>query len=1249
MNKNFMKSSVKALAVALSAAAILSSCSKDQFTEKDALNLELQRLRAQRTIDSIKTAQDRLDRNALLRYQRALDSLDRENAGGRVFYTVNVVSATASAVSNGRVEEAEGVTGASVTTSQYGQTRTVQTTNGIATFELRSGEATVAITAPNHTSADYTVNLTGPFSGGQIGSQVGGNTVVAAPKNGTTVYVGNVIPLFEISTDGAKMARIRGRAFIETDLTNDVEELANTQNAAIQAAGTVDNIFVTAGINTQGAFFNRYLAKQGAFGTAGANLGGTSTTAGLGAITKIFYGPATPATGSGAAGAPVTRVAVGATGDYTLLVPATVSGLPINMKSDEIVANRIYFRSGGLLTTQRHLYGPNVTADAVPVNASVPTVSFQAFTTPAVVTVSYQPQVTSSSFTTGNYAGGSGFYAVTPSVTVAGTNGTGLTAGNAVNTPGGSNTENAAFVNTSLTQFANTPASVTAVGLAVSGVEISAGGTGYTAVSGAANDGVATFSRVDVVGIGSGFRVAGATGSQISNFIQVTDGGFGFRYPDPGSFQVANIGTGNPLEGFTNATVTAGFTGALPVVSFGSILPPATSPVALVIPEPTIGTITAITVTNPGSGLTTIPQPVFTYGTAGSIPAVDAANNPLFAKNGSGGIQFNSAVYTFPAAFGTAGTDYVFGPTSLELTPITAAAASAQQSTLGNGYVFVPVAVAASTGPGTYPSITPASFTVSVRTSSAPATPNIAAGTITRIDITNGGIYSGITGYGATGTAGDPIAFPLTGVGGNINGINLQLVVATVPPGSSRTTNSLAALSFSGGSGLALDNYVISTPTPLVTRGGIAGATPTNIFLAASASGYPGATGTLITSTLADPNTPISTALASNLLGGSPWIVVFNPPASGSQAWGIPFIGNVNGQPTISGVRIISAGAGYPATTDAIPMTLMPNPFRNTNANSTVGSPAIALTDFGPVAGTNWFNADFSVQAGRDLRNALANSSSIGFELPAQSAFLQFTVTNGGSGYAQTPSVAIADGGLTFGEIDLLLDGLVNSSTLVGPVSMSNGSVTRVGNTFTGAQPNQGRITLPATPQFVSAPAVFVSDALSTSLTNAFAAGLGSGAPADGTRISIGANGAVTGISLGANFVNGTSAESAGWNAVSYHQPPLVTISAPATGTQATAVIDPAPVGIRVETGSGNLGKIQAIRITNGGSGYGRGNLYQRFFTSGPTGQDYVIVGSNGSGTATQTGANAPGSAFDVVTGVTYVRDIHYGTGRLLD
>jgi hypothetical protein len=1236
MNKNFMKSSVKALAVALSAAAVLSSCSKEQFTEKDALSLELSRLRAQRTIDSLKTAQEALNRNGLLRYQRVLDSLDRENAGGRVFYTVNVVSATSSAVSNGRVEEAEGVTGASVTVTQFGglNPQTKQTVSGLATFELRSGEATVAVAAPAHTSADYTVNLTGPFSGNQVGFGTSGNSVVAAPRNGSVVYVGNVIPLFQASSDGALMATIRGRAFIETDLTNDVEELANTQNAAIQAAGTVANIFVSAGINTQGDFFARYLAKQGNFGTSGAQNGGTSTSAGLGAITKIFYGPAAGTT-SGAAGGTgtVTRAAVGATGDYTLLVPATVSGLPINVKSDEIVANRTYFRAGGIVTTQRFLYGPNVTATAVAENASVPTVSFQAFTTAATVTASYQAQVTSSSFTTGDYAAtGAGFYAVAPTVTVSGTTGTGLAAsgalsGDAVSGPAGS---------------------TTVVGKTVAGFTISAGGSGYTAVTGASNDGVASFTRNDVVAVGSGFRVAGATGSQISNFIQVTDGGFGFRYGDPNSFDVTQIGTGNPLGGFATATVTAGFTGALPVVSFGSILPPATSPVALVIPEPSVGTITSISVFNPGSGLTSIPQPVFTYGTAGNIPAVDAANNPLFAKNGTGGLQFNNAVYTFPAAWGTAGTEYVFGPTSLELTPGgNAAAASAQQSTIGSGYVFVPTAVAASTGPGTFPSITPASFTISVRSSSIPATPNIAAGAITRIDITNGGIYTAITGYGAAGVAGDALTFPMAGgIGGDINGINLQMIVATVPPGSTRTTNSLAALSFSGGSGLALDNYVISTPTPTVGT--------TNIFAAATSFGYP-SNATLVTSTLLNPNAPIKVDLGTNLLGGSAWIVVFDPPAGGGvQAWGIPYIDLVGGVSTISGVRVINAGAGYPVSATAIPMTLMPNPFRNNGA--AVGNATIALADFGPANAGNWFTLGtditnvLPVQAGKNLRNALANADALGFELPAVGARLIFTVTNGGSGYAQTPTVAIADGGLTFGQIATAL-GTANS-TNVGPVIMSNGTVTRVGNTFTGAATNVGRITFAvgADPGFLSNPAVFVSDALSTSLTNAFRAGLSSTDAVDGTRISIGAGGAVTGISLGENFITG-----AGWSAVSYHQPPLVTISAPAAGTAATAVIDPAPTGIRVVSGAGNLGKIQAIRVTNGGSGYGRGNLYQRFFVNpAGAGQDYVIVGSNSPvmgqvGTAGQTGANIAGSAFDVMTGVTYVRDIHYGTGRMLD
>lgn len=1480
MNNNFMKSSVKAVAAALVASLAFTSCSKDQFTEKDALNLELSRLRAQRTIDSIKTLQDRTDRNALLRYQRALDSLDRENAGGRVFYTVNVVSATSSAVANGRTEEAEGVTGATVTTSQYGNVVSKTTQSGIATFELRSGEATVSVVAPAHTSADYTVNLTAPYGGGQtgnVGSAGAGQTAAttAAAKNGTTVYVGNVLPLFQISTDGAQMATIRGRAFIETDLTNDVEELANTQNAAIQAAGTVANIFVSAGIDTQGSgFFAKYLAKSGQYTTTGSNLGGTSTNQGngIGGITKIFYGPATPTGASGSAGAPVNRVAVGATGDYTILVPATVSGLPIVIKSDEIVANRNYFRSDalglGTLTQQRFLYGPNVVADAVDLGASIPRVSFQAFTTPATVTASYAPEVVSGTFNTGNYAGGAGFYAVTPSVAVAGTTGTGLTAGNTGNAPTGSvatATTNGAFVNVAANAFANLPtASTTAVGLSVSGVEISAGGTGYVAVAGAANDGVATFTRQDVVAVGSGFRVGGATGSQISTFIQVTDGGFGFVYPDPTSYVVATR-TGGFANTLAGAFTTSGFTGTLPTVSFGNILAPALSPVALVIPEPSVGTITSIQVTSPGSGLASIPQPVFTYGTTGGLPPTDAAGDALFIQAGAGGIRFNfgagalaaaspNGPYDMPAAWGTAGTDYTLNPTSIVLIPQTAGAGAAQATTLGSGYVFVPTAVASATGGGAFPSITPANFTVAVRTSSAFVLTaaqglNVPQGAVQRIDISAPGNY---TAAGLAGVAGAAITFPLTNTTpANLGtGIGLSLVAPSVPTGSSRSANSLAGLSFPGGSGLALDNYVITTATPSVTRGGVTPAAAANIFTAATASGYP-SNATLVSSTLLNPNTFISPLLAANLLAGSAWIVAFDAPASGVQAWGIPYIDLVNGVSTISGVRIMDAGSGYPATATAVPMTLMPNPFRNTTASATTPV-AIALTAMGPVDANNFFSVGTStiaVKPNTNLVSALSNSGTIGFELPAVGATLTFTVTAAGSGYATTPRVVIADGGLTFQAIATALNptltGTAAASTDVGPVLMTGSatagagaSVTRVGNTFTGAAANVGRINFAvgSDPKFLSAPAVFVIDELSAGLTNTYnnAVAAGAAAPMGGVvpagfgaytgvakanlpAITIGANGAIIGLGSMQTATNQTAGQMSklpeafvlsadGLPLVAYHTSPVVTIAAPATGTAATAVIDPAGVetstfipGIRATgtngtnavaavtgvtavtavaatagnpaalnvtnttgaasnlviqtnngsgatvvptvasstatiaaptvTGTGILttytysipagaqvlinaagaagtvaasitvnalnantqnsltagtngtaavagvtgvtavtaaalvagvlpGEIQAIRLTSGGSGYGRGNLFQRWFILNNginqgtgNGQNYVVFGNEqvtGAG-ATTAGANVNGTKFEVMTGVTYVRDIHYGTGKRVD
>jgi len=232
MNKNTFMYPVRMTAV-LAAAALVTSCAKDKFTEANALDLELKRLRTEDSIRVARERQQRIWENNRLFYQRVLDSLDRINAGGRVFYTVTAVAAgnAAFGTGTGRVEEMEGVQGATVSIAQYGNIVT-QTTpaSGMATVELRSGSANVVISAPGHTTVNYTVNLTAD------GNSVTNNNLPLAPGNGHTIHVGNVIPLFP--TTGAGTATVRGRAYIETDLTNEAAELVTP---AILGAGT--NLF----------------------------------------------------------------------------------------------------------------------------------------------------------------------------------------------------------------------------------------------------------------------------------------------------------------------------------------------------------------------------------------------------------------------------------------------------------------------------------------------------------------------------------------------------------------------------------------------------------------------------------------------------------------------------------------------------------------------------------------------------------------------------------------------------------------------------------------------------------------------------------------------------------------------------------------------------------------------------------------------------------------------------------------------
>ena len=151
-------SSLKLVAILLSM-LMFTACDKNEFTAQDALDLELQRLTAERAIEAEREAFEASQAQAAHNYRKVLDSLERVNAGGLVYYSVAVIPGGGSVFTGGR---AEGVSGATVTISQFGQNVSATTDeSGIASFpDLRSGEVTVNVTIDGFTDMTYLSNLT---------------------------------------------------------------------------------------------------------------------------------------------------------------------------------------------------------------------------------------------------------------------------------------------------------------------------------------------------------------------------------------------------------------------------------------------------------------------------------------------------------------------------------------------------------------------------------------------------------------------------------------------------------------------------------------------------------------------------------------------------------------------------------------------------------------------------------------------------------------------------------------------------------------------------------------------------------------------------------------------------------------------------------------------------------------------------------------------------------------------------------
>ncbi|MEM6297156.1 MAG: hypothetical protein AAF740_00535, partial [Bacteroidota bacterium] len=173
--------------------------------------------------------------------------------------------------------------------------------------------------------------------------------------NGGTAHVGNVVPLFYNGANADQMAMIAGRFFAELDVTNFQEEVLTSSTDYL--AGQPG---VAAYIDPNMNFLTEYIREANNDGPVNESGEGTFS----GAIQRIAYGNA------GGVARP------DASGDYALMVPATGSGLQTRMEYSEFAATQTFisdnafdnnggsgFGTGYIATDARVLFGPNVNAN----------------------------------------------------------------------------------------------------------------------------------------------------------------------------------------------------------------------------------------------------------------------------------------------------------------------------------------------------------------------------------------------------------------------------------------------------------------------------------------------------------------------------------------------------------------------------------------------------------------------------------------------------------------------------------------------------------------------------------------------------------------------------------------------------------------------------------------------------------------------------------------------------------------------
>lgn len=345
------------------------------------------------------------------------DSLER--TGGVITYSVNVVNAGDAGFS-GKSGKGGSLSGATITVSQYGQaiTKTSDVTGIVVFNDLRIGNASVSITATDFTSVNFIADLTPLYD----------------PNFQITSYsireAATLVPVFPLT--GSSLTTISGKVTLETDLTNNTPEDAS--DLAVVASVDMDKDSNSDGTTD---FAERFLK-------------GNSDA---GQIISISYSNF------------VNRVTTGTDGLYSgLEFPSCANGIPVKIAVEDYATNQTLYLNqlGGQSVTgsqairtifSTYYDGTTANPTAVPVvpplyvEFSAPTGAVSAPTTPAEATVIVSPDGAIEFIEITDHGSG---YTQAPRVVFTSTDGTGATA------------------------------TATISGGKVTGVTVTAGGTGYT-------------------------------------------------------------------------------------------------------------------------------------------------------------------------------------------------------------------------------------------------------------------------------------------------------------------------------------------------------------------------------------------------------------------------------------------------------------------------------------------------------------------------------------------------------------------------------------------------------------------------------------------------------------------------------------------------------------------------------------------------------------------------------------------------